>query len=139
MSHTTHHSHFKSYLAVYAALVVLMIATVVVASIPLGVLAFPICIGIALSKMFLIMWIFMHVKDETGLIKVFAFIGIGWMGILFVFLMGDYLTRHNTVASYPGAWKRRGEITGAAHGHAADGHAAGHGHAPAEPEKADKH
>ncbi len=126
MSHTTHVSHVKSYVAVYLALLVLVIATVFVATVPLGVLAFPIAIGIALTKMFLIMWIFMHVKDETGLVKVFAFIGIGWMGILFVFLLGDYLTRHNTVADYPGAWQRRGEHV--LHGKAGE---SGHAHHPA--------
>lgn len=88
-----HHSHVKSYLTVYVVLLVLVIATVAAAFTPLGPLAFPVCMAIAVAKAFLIIWIFMHVKDETPLIRVFAFVGFTWFGILLTFLLSDYLTR----------------------------------------------
>jgi len=127
----SHHSHAKSYVAVYIALLALVAATVAVAMVPLGPLAFPVAISIAFTKAFLIIWIFMHVKDESSLVKIFAFLGIGWMGILFVFLFCDYLTRADNRADYPGAWQNYGihAPAEAGHGHAdhpktdAEGHA----------------
>lgn len=88
-----HHSHAKAYVAVYLALLALVLATVAAAYIPLGPLAFPVCISIALAKTFLIVWIFMHVKDEFPLIQVFAFMGFAWFMVLLTFLLADYLTR----------------------------------------------
>jgi|GEM_PF-868616 len=132
MSH--HESHVATYVSVYIALLVLVIATVGVATIPLGALAFPIAISIAFTKAFLIIWIFMHVKNESSLVKVFAFLGIGWMSILFVFLFCDYFTRAQTMADYPGAWSHRGRLSAPAeggHGHHADhpkSNAEGHAH-----------
>lgn len=130
---SSHDSHLKSYIAVYVALLLLVVATVGAAMIPLGSLSFPVMIGIAFTKAFLIMWIFMHVKNESSLVKIFAFLGIGWMSILFVFLMADYLTRADTRADYPGAWQNQGIIhphVDGDHGHADHpvGKAAGHSH-----------
>ncbi|WP_437192771.1 cytochrome C oxidase subunit IV family protein [Planctomicrobium sp. SH527] len=88
-----HHSHVKSYLVVYFILLVLVAATVAVAMIPLGSLAFPIAFGIAVFKALLIILIFMHVKDESNLVKIFAFVSFPWLGILFCFMFADYLTR----------------------------------------------
>lgn len=107
---SSHDSHLKSYIAVYVALLVLVVATVGAAMIPLGSLSFAVMIGIAFTKAFLIMWIFMHVKNESSLVKIFAFLGIGWMMILFVFMLADYLTRADTRADFPGAWQNQGII-----------------------------
>ena len=57
--------------------------------------------AIASFKALLIILIFMHVKDETPLVQVFAFIGVIWLGILFAFTMSDYLTRKNTRTLLP--------------------------------------
>lgn len=126
-----HHSHVKSYLAVYFTLLLLVVATVAVAMIPLGPLAFPIAFGIAVFKTLLIMLIFMHVKDESNLVKIFAFVAFPWLGILFCFMFADYLTRD---VSMPIEREQQRAIAiesvmkAREHGHGASEHgASGHG------------
>ncbi|WP_437184995.1 cytochrome C oxidase subunit IV family protein [Planctomicrobium sp. SH668] len=93
-----HHSHTTLYVTIYIALLVLVLATVGAAYIPMGIFSFPVCMGIATLKTVLIVLYFMHVKDETPLIQVFAIIGAIWLGIFFTFLMSDYLTRKHSAA-----------------------------------------
>ncbi|SFI59098.1 cytochrome C oxidase subunit IV family protein [Planctomicrobium piriforme] len=131
-----HHSHVKVYLTVYFTLLVLVLFTVLVSLVPTGILAFPIAMAIASFKALLIVLIFMHVKDETPLVRVFAFVGVVWLGIMFAFTMADYATRGNTSALSvrqiealePGVPQTGGH--GAPHG---DGHGSTDHAAPAAP------
>lgn len=50
-------------------------------------------LGIAALKAFLIMWFFMHVREGSGLLRLFAFGGLFWLLILLGLSLGDYLTR----------------------------------------------
>ena len=88
------HSHVKSYLVVYATLVLLVILTVAAALVPTGVFALPIALSIAGTKALLIVAIFMHAKDETPLVRIFAAAGAFWLLLMFTFLFADYVTRH---------------------------------------------
>jgi cytochrome c oxidase subunit 4 len=100
MTGTSHSSHVKSYLTVYVSLLVLVIVTVAAAHVKTGSWAFPIAMAIAVTKMVLIVAIFMHAKDEFPLIRVVATAGVFWLGILLTFLMSDYITRHDVVPAH---------------------------------------
>lgn len=92
-------SPLKAYIAVYVALLVLVVVTVVAAMIPTGPFAAAIALAIAGSKAVLIVAVFMHAKDEVPLVRVFATAGAFWLMLMFVFLFGDYLTRHQNRAT----------------------------------------
>lgn len=98
MSHSHAKSHVPAYLVIYVSLLALVGLTVAVAHVKTGMFAFPIAMAVAGAKTFLIIAVFMHLKDECPLIRVYASAGILWLAILFTILMGDYLTRNETHA-----------------------------------------
>ena len=99
MSQAHAKSHVPAYLVIYVSLLVLVAITVAVAHIKTGPFAFPIAMAVAGVKTLLIVAVFMHLKDETPLIRIFAIASVFWLGILFTILMGDYLTRSDTHAA----------------------------------------
>lgn len=82
-----------TFVFVYIVLLALLAATVGIAHLELGAWNPVFNIAIAASKAFLIIWFFMHVREETGLVRVFAFAALFWLGILFALSLTDYLTR----------------------------------------------
>jgi cytochrome c oxidase subunit 4 len=64
-----------------------------VAQIDLGPFNIVIALAIAAFKMTLVIWFFMHVRTDSPLTKLFVFAGFFWMAILFVFTLGDYVSR----------------------------------------------
>lgn len=99
MTHAHAKSHVPAYVAIYLSLLVLVGVTVGVAHIKTGPLAFPIAMAVAWLKTILIVAVFMHLKDEVPLIRLFAITSILWLGILFSILMGDYMNRHDARAA----------------------------------------
>jgi len=108
LGHDDHGNHptIGVYLAVFVALMVLLVATVVAAEIEIGVdkeahPAHPvsstsnliIAAGIASVKALLIILFFMHVRYSTPLIWLVAGAGFVFLAIMFSFGMADYLTR----------------------------------------------
>ena len=83
----------KTYLSVWAALLVLLAATVVLAYVPLGPAHVVISTGIAFAKAVLIVLFFTHVKYKHRLITVYVCAGFFWLSILFSIALGDYMTR----------------------------------------------
>jgi cytochrome c oxidase subunit 4 len=92
-NHAHRHPTVGVYIAVFAALMVLLIATVYVAEIDFGRWNFLIAAGIASVKAALIMLIFMHVRYSPALIWLFSFAGFLWLAILFALTLSDYFTR----------------------------------------------
>lgn len=90
---TGHSDPLKSYIAVWAALLVLTVTTVLVGEIELGEWNIVVAITIAVIKASLVVLFFMHVKGSSSLTKLFVVAGFFWMGILFTLIAGDYLTR----------------------------------------------
>jgi cytochrome c oxidase subunit 4 len=84
----------STYLKVFAALAVLLVATVAAAEVNLGYLNTPIAMLIALTKAVLIVLFFMHVQQASPLVRIFAAGGFLWLGIMFLFTFADVLTRH---------------------------------------------
>jgi cytochrome c oxidase subunit 4 len=101
LTHATHgpapdHQHVlpvRTYLAVYAALMVLLVATVGAAFINIEPFNFALTMIIAVAKAAMILLIFMHVRYSERLVWVFSTAAFLWLAILIVLSLNDYFTR----------------------------------------------
>ena len=89
------------YLAVWFALIIGTILTVIAAEIDLGALNNVVMLLIACTKAALVVLFFMHVRWSTRLTWVVAASGFFWLLIMFGLTMQDYLTR----GWVPGTWR----------------------------------
>ena len=87
------HATRRTYAGVFVTLLVLTYVTAQVAYFDFGRLNIVIALTIACAKALLVIAYFMHVRYASGLIRLFVVTGFFWLGILFVFTFGDYLTR----------------------------------------------
>ena len=93
-AHATSHILPKStYYAVYAALMVMLLATVGAAYVDLGRFNFLVSMTIAVIKAVLIALIFMHVRYSERLVWIFASAAFFWLAILIGLSLNDYFTR----------------------------------------------
>jgi cytochrome c oxidase subunit 4 len=83
----------KKYLAVFGALLLIVVATTLVGRFDLGAFNLPIAILFATVKAALIIAFFMQAKFEATLIKVIIAGGIVWLLIFLSNTIGDYMTR----------------------------------------------
>jgi len=83
----------RTYLLVYAALIVLMALTTGLAFVDLEPASAAVALGIAASKALLVILYFMHVRSASRLTKVFVVVGFYWLALLFGGSLGDLLTR----------------------------------------------
>jgi len=88
-----HISPKSTYFAIFAALMVLTATTVAVAFIDLGLLNFPIALGIAILKATLVILFFMHVKYSSRLAQLIVATAFFFLVILFGLTLMDYLSR----------------------------------------------
>lgn len=92
-----HHIPVSTYLAVFAALMVLLVLTLVVAAIDLSHinphLNLLIAMTVAVAKAVLVLVYFMHLKISSALVRVFAAAGFIWLIIMFGLTMSDYISR----------------------------------------------
>jgi cytochrome c oxidase subunit 4 len=78
---------------VWAALLSLLALTVAASFSLSGLASLAVSTGIALSKASLIFWFYMHLREETGLLRLVA-IGAGaWLLILLLLSSADFATR----------------------------------------------
>ncbi|MDP9174031.1 MAG: cytochrome C oxidase subunit IV family protein [Planctomycetota bacterium] len=91
-----------SYFLIYSLLMVLLIATVVVAQIDLGHWNFVLSMLIAVIKALLVILFFMHVKNSSGLTWIFAAAAFLWLSLLLGLTMTDYATRTVVPAAMKG-------------------------------------
>ena len=90
----THHiTPVRTYVAVFIALLLLLVATVAASFMPLGDLHFPIAMTIAVAKAVLIVLFFMHVLHSHRLTMIVAVAGFLWLGIMLALTLSDYLSR----------------------------------------------
>jgi cytochrome c oxidase subunit 4 len=89
----------RTYLVVFAALMVLLVVTVAVAFVHLGPLNLAAALAIAIVKATLVILFFMHVIYSSRLTKVFVAAGLFWLLILFGLTLSDYMTRGWTPVS----------------------------------------
>ncbi len=93
---TEHISHVKTYWVVWAALMVLMTLTVLLARfVPMpGPLNTLVAMAIAAAKATLVLLFFMHLKYESYVLSAVVFVaGLFWLLIFFGLILTDYLTR----------------------------------------------
>jgi cytochrome c oxidase subunit IV len=95
MSATTGHhvAPVRLYLAIFGALIVGTILTVVVARFDLGPLNNIVMLAVACTKALLVVLFFMHVRWSSRLTWVIASAGFFWLLILFGLTMSDYVSR----------------------------------------------
>ena len=80
--------------AVFAALMVLTVATVLVSRVNLGYFNLPVAMAVAVTKALLVILIFMEVKYSPRLVQVTAAVGFLFLGIMILYTMTDYLSRN---------------------------------------------
>ena len=83
----------RTYVTVFAGLLICTLLTVFVAKQDFGFLNTAVALGIACTKASLVIWFFMGVRFNTSLTKVVVVSGFFWLLILFGLGMSDYLTR----------------------------------------------
>jgi len=95
-----HVSPKSTYYAIFGALMVLTIVTIVVAYQPLGSWNFPVAISIAITKATLVILFFMHAKYSSRLTKMFVGTAFFFLLVMLTLTMTDNLSRG--FKTYPG-------------------------------------
>jgi cytochrome c oxidase subunit 4 len=80
-------------LIIWAALLLLLAATVGSAFVPLGPFNAIINIGIAAAKTGLVLLFFMKLRSSSELLRLAALAGVFWLSFMFMLTASDYLTR----------------------------------------------
>jgi cytochrome c oxidase subunit IV len=83
----------STYYAIFGALMVLTVITVLVARVDLGFLNTFVAMTVAVIKATLVILWFMHVRYSSKLTWVIVAAGFFWLAILFAFTLADYMTR----------------------------------------------
>ena len=91
--HPPAHQSTRPYWITVVLLMLLLAATVAVAEIDFGNWNLPLALSIATAKAVLILYVFMHIRDSSPLIWLFAFAGFFWLAILMTLTLSDYLMR----------------------------------------------
>jgi cytochrome c oxidase subunit 4 len=86
-----------TYIAIFAALLVLTAVTTLVAFYDFGVMNPVIAMSIACLKATLVVLFFMHLRYSDRLTWVVVGAAIFWLGILFVLILSDYAWRSPTL------------------------------------------
>ena len=81
------------YFAVFGALLVFTVLTVVAARIDFGLMNDVIAMTIAVTKATLVILFFMHVRYGSKLLMLFVVSGFFWLGIMLVLTLSDYSSR----------------------------------------------
>jgi cytochrome c oxidase subunit IV len=89
----THVIPKRIYFAIFAVLIALTFLTVFVSFKNLGDMNIVVAVGIAIVKASLVVLYFMHVRYSDRMTWVVVIAGFGFLGILFVLTLTDYLTR----------------------------------------------
>lgn len=82
------------YILVWIALLALLALTTASSFIRLGGWNFVVNMAIACAKAGLVVWVFMHLRSGTALIRLVAGAALAWVTILIGLSLTDLLTRH---------------------------------------------
>jgi len=89
----------KRLLVVGLGLQVLLAATVAASFLPLGPFKPWVGYGIAVAKAVLVLWFFMEMRKEGGLVRLATVAAFAWLAIMFALTASDYLSR-SWIAAY---------------------------------------
>ncbi len=90
---TQHVVAVRTNIGVFVALLILLVATVGAAHLPLAGWHVPVAMAIATAKAVLIALFFMHVLHCHKLTMVISVASFLWLGIMVVLTLNDYLSR----------------------------------------------
>jgi cytochrome c oxidase subunit 4 len=90
---SSHIVSIKTYLLVWAILMVLLFLTLGLAELNLSPFNVAVALAVATLKMLLIILYFMHVKFSSRLTWLFAMAGFLWLGFMLVLTLSDYFAR----------------------------------------------
>ncbi|MDB6033681.1 MAG: caa(3)-type oxidase, subunit [Verrucomicrobiales bacterium] len=90
---SSHIVSIKTYLLVWAILMVLLFLTLGLAELNLSPFNVAVALAVAALKMLLIILYFMHVKFSSRLTWLFAMAGFLWLGFMLVLTLSDYFAR----------------------------------------------
>jgi cytochrome c oxidase subunit 4 len=88
-----HVASIRTNVVVFVLLLVLLLATVGAAYVPLGPLQFPVAMTIAAIKAVLIVLFFMHALHSHRLTLVIAVASLLWLAIMIGLILSDYHSR----------------------------------------------
>jgi cytochrome c oxidase subunit IV len=86
-----------TYIAIFAALLVLTGLTTTVAFFDFGLWNPVVAMTIAVIKATLVVLFFMHLRDSDRLVWIVSGAAVFWLGILFVLILSDYLWRAQAI------------------------------------------
>ena len=87
----TEQSHgYGIYILVWLALLTLTAVTVVVAGIDIGRFTVATALIIAVFKSYLVLTVFMHLKSESKVFRIFVFVALLFLLISFILMFADY-------------------------------------------------
>ena len=89
-AHTEHPHGYTIYVVVWLSLMVLTGLTVAVAGIDIGGLTVATALVIASVKAYLVLTIFMHLRNESKTFTVFVYVAAFFLVISFILLFSDY-------------------------------------------------
>lgn len=87
------HPTIATYLAVFAALMLLTLLTVWASYQHLGIWNTPVALGIAVMKATLVVLFFMHVKYSSRLTQIIIGGALLWLAIMIALTLSDFMTR----------------------------------------------
>jgi cytochrome c oxidase subunit 4 len=93
MNSQSHIVPSRTYVGIWAVLLILLLLTWGLAQIDLGAFNVVAALTIAVIKMLLVISVFMHVRHNTWLTWVFVAAGFIWLLIMIDLTLSDYLTR----------------------------------------------
>jgi cytochrome c oxidase subunit 4 len=83
----------RQLVVVYLVLLALLALTATATLLPPGLWSTPIALGIAVAKAALIFVYFMRLREQPGIIRLFALAGFLWLAILLALAFADFYTR----------------------------------------------
>jgi cytochrome c oxidase subunit 4 len=86
-------SQTRSLVLIWLALVVLLSISVAGSFVFTGPINLLVSWGTATIKGALILWFFMHLREESGLSRIMAVGAVAWLAILLIMTGADYATR----------------------------------------------
>ena len=86
-------SELRPLLLIWAGLLALLAITIAVSFAPIGPMKPVANMAIAMVKAWLILWVFMHLRERGGLLRVFALGALAWLAALMAMAVTDILTR----------------------------------------------
>lgn len=84
---------WKGPLAIWLALLILLVITTGSAYLSLGVGNILINMSVSVAKAVLIVLFFMNLRSSSNLVRIAALAGLFWLSFMFVLSASDYLTR----------------------------------------------